>query len=62
VIEEMGWIVEMDGLAARHLIAVAPSTGMEVWSNAGMPSGKNKIILLEGIADVKNQISTLIKF
>ena len=47
----MGWIVEVDGLAARHLIAVTPSTGMEVWSNAGMPSGKNKIILLEGIAD-----------
>jgi len=62
VIEEMGWIVEMDVLAARHLIAVTPRTGMEVWSNAGMPSGKNKIILLEGIADPTNQISTLIKF
>jgi hypothetical protein len=44
-----GEIAEAVRLAAGSMIAAAAKTGMEIWSNAGMRSGKNKTVLLEGI-------------
>lgn len=60
-IEEGGLIAEAVRLAAGHLIVVAASTGMEVGSNAGMPSGVNKADLLEDTTGWSTKITTLIK-